>query len=673
MLTCGFCLFIIIVNAMHKTYKQEGGHHMQFYKGELKLEDLYYRDREAVQVVACKLNTKYWNRESSLGLHVVMSRVTIGMAVFLIMFEGQEADVDTIDTICQEYSKEISDESDLPKVQRFKEKISYSEINLKTYCNLLTEEWLERMYEDKAAIMEILHIDYSKYVCDEGLLPPLCDERQSIKRFISKDELSRIRNSRIQQGMVVYQPVHYIVEENNDDVAEQIDNEIIFELRKAQRITSRRFIKISDSDIANLEKYRYKIQNLNNLDGGVVIVLMNHCDFGDASKLIRAVYSEDNNYIAKYEVIFHVSEGDKKIIDAIGEICSLWPFVKIRNKRLTKAAAIKQLYEIAMTNNSPISKDDCLAILKNQKDYSYDEVNELFRKWFLTDYTINTFHPQYRERIDEYYRVKENEKDALKELDRLVGLYEVKALCRKIVDFYGIQAMRKMELEDEEGIGMHMIFTGNPGTAKTTVARLLARIFKQKGILSKGELIEVGRKDLVGKYVGWTAQIVKDYFERAKGSVLFIDEAYSLIDGEKGSFGTEAINTIVQEMENRRDEVVVIFAGYKKEMYDFVSSNSGLKSRISFSVDFPDYSGEELYKILKIFAEKNHFELKEDVKKALMATLEKQDTRNGNGRIVRNEFEKAKLRQAERLMKMPKAVRKEKMFTLIGEDFGGAL
>jgi SpoVK/Ycf46/Vps4 family AAA+-type ATPase len=133
-----------------------------------------------------------------------------------------------------------------------------------------------------------------------------------------------------------------------------------------------------------------------------------------------------------------------------------------------------------------------------------------------------------------------------------------------------------------------MIFTGNPGTAKTTVARLVAQILKENGILSNGNLYEVGRSNLVGKYVGHTAPLVRDAFNLAQGSVLFIDEAYSLVDDSPGSFGDEAINTIVQEMENRRDDMVVIFAGYPKPMEEFLNRNEGLRSRIAFHVAFDD-------------------------------------------------------------------------------------
>lgn len=156
---------------------------------------------------------------------------------------------------------------------------------------------------------------------------------------------------------------------------------------------------------------------------------------------------------------------------------------------------------------------------------------------------------------------------------------------------------------------MHMVFTGNPGTAKTTVARLFARIMRENGLLSRGHLVEVGRGDLVGKYVGWTAQTVQKKFEQAEGGVLFIDEAYALVDDRSGSYGDEAINTIVQEMENHRDDMVVIFAGYPDRMEEFLQKNPGLRSRIAYHVPFADYSVEELCSIAALTARKKGLHL----------------------------------------------------------------
>ena len=144
------------------------------------------------------------------------------------------------------------------------------------------------------------------------------------------------------------------------------------------------------------------------------------------------------------------------------------------------------------------------------------------------------------------------------------------------LNFYKAQKLFKEKGLPDSRPAMHMVFTGNPGTAKTTVARLFAGIMKENQLLSEGRLFELGRSDLVGKYVGWTAQIVKEKFRKARGSVLFIDEAYSLLDGDSSLYGDEAINTIVQEMENCREDTVVIFAGYPREMEQFLSRNPGL-------------------------------------------------------------------------------------------------
>ncbi len=643
---------------------------MQFFKALLKLNDLYYSDQRTAQDNIRRLNTKYWIDTVYPEIHVLMSRISYGQATIIVMYEQIEAEIKTIDRVCQKYIEDLCKESGIDKISWNKEKLIISEITLSTFCELFSEEWLDKMYEDKPAIMNILRIDNSKFICSEDLLEPLIGGKKYIRRYIPEEELARIRNSRIKSGEVTYQPVHYIVIENDSNIRNLIDDELVYELRKSGRITSRRCIRLSSDNMFQLQRHGNKIQNLNNLDGGVVFVNVNDCSPEELKNLTRAVYTETNNYSGKYAVIFHVCEGNDHFIEEIKASCNLWPFICIYNKRLERNAAIKQFLEVARNNQVELSRKECAGILKGQNDYSYDEINELFRKWFLTDYSVKIYHPQYKKTIDEYYSNGTDGKDALKELEELIGLDDVKALCKRIITFFEYQKLRKNQISEDNEIGMHMVFTGNPGTAKTTVARLVAKILKQKGILSKDELVEVGRADLVGKYVGWTARIVRDYFNQAKGSVLFIDEAYSLVDKDN-SFGAEAINTIVQEMENHRNDVVVIFAGYKKEMSDFISMNSGLKSRVSFFVDFPDYTSSELYEILEHFAKKNHYSLNEDVHDEFINVIENLDTTCGNGRLVRNEFEKARMRQAERIMSMPKNKRKNEMAILIGQDFRG--
>ena len=218
---------------------------------------------------------------------------------------------------------------------------------------------------------------------------------------------------------------------------------------------------------------------------------------------------------------------------------------------------------------------------------------------------------------------------------------------------------------------MHMVFTGNPGTAKTTVARLFAEIMKDNGLLSKGNLYEVGRSDLVGKYVGWTAQIVKDKFRAARGSVLFIDEAYSLVEDKAGMYGDEAINTIVQEMENNRDNMVVIFAGYPDKMEDFLQRNPGLRSRIAFHVPFEDYNADELTSIADLIAQNMGMHFDSAAHKKLHAILEEARTSSdfGNGRYVRNLVEQSQMEHASRLIHMNyEEVTSEIMTTLCEQD-----
>ena len=232
-----------------------------------------------------------------------------------------------------------------------------------------------------------------------------------------------------------------------------------------------------------------------------------------------------------------------------------------------------------------------------------------------------------------------------------------------------MMAERKLSLSTPS---RHMVFYGSPGTAKTSVARLFAQILKDNGVLSKGELVEVGRKDLVGKYVGWTAKQVEDVFKKAEGSVLFIDEAYSLIDGRDKLYGQEAINTIVQMMENMREDTIVIFAGYEKEMKEFLSQNPGLRSRIPFHVHFDDYSDSELLEILKLIADKNKYSLTPSAEKKAREIFTVCSTHKdfGNGRFVRNLFEKATMKKALRMSLSPSSsISDTELMTLNEEDF----
>ena len=246
-----------------------------------------------------------------------------------------------------------------------------------------------------------------------------------------------------------------------------------------------------------------------------------------------------------------------------------------------------------------------------------------------------------------------------RELDELVGLAPVKEYVFGLADNIQVQQRRAAAGFKTASLSMHMIFTGNHGTGKTTIARLVARYLKAIGALKGGQLIEVGRGDLVGRYTGHTAPLTNSVIESALGGVLFIDEAYSLYRGEQDSFGLEAIDTLVKGMEDHRDELVVILAGYTKEMETFLTANSGLASRFPNKIEFPDYTADELLDITTVLAKGKGYRLAESCTFPLLGYYKRRqalDSRTaGNGRLARNTLEKAIFNQSRRLVAEPAA------------------
>ncbi len=260
----------------------------------------------------------------------------------------------------------------------------------------------------------------------------------------------------------------------------------------------------------------------------------------------------------------------------------------------------------------------------------------------------------------------------LAELDELIGLAEVKAEVRLLTNLLQINRLRAERNLPTTDMSLHLVFTGNPGTGKTTVARLIAQIYRSLEAVEKGHLVETDRAGLVAGYVGQTAIKTKAVVEKALGGVLLIDEAYALARGDDSDFGQEAIDTLVKMIEDHRDDLVVIVAGYPAEMHEFVESNPGLRSRFPRTIKFPDYTDDELVAIFSSMGDKSHYVPSDDGIAALRTLLAAQprDKGFGNARYVRNMFERAVANQAARLVDVDEPS-DEHLTTLIARDIVG--
>ncbi|MBP5154220.1 MAG: AAA family ATPase [Lachnospiraceae bacterium] len=260
--------------------------------------------------------------------------------------------------------------------------------------------------------------------------------------------------------------------------------------------------------------------------------------------------------------------------------------------------------------------------------------------------------------------------EILAELNELIGLETVKQEIYSLVNLLRVQKMRRESGLAVRGTSRHMVFYGNPGTGKTTVARMLAGIYGELGLLPTGQLVEVDRSGLVGGYVGQTAIKTREVIDQAMGGILFIDEAYTLTahSGER-DFGQEAVDVILKAMEDSRDELIVIAAGYTDLMQQFLDSNPGLRSRFAYSIEFPDYTPAELVQILKLQCKKNEYELSPEAEKAAEAFFKRRCTNKpenfANARDVRNYLEKAMLNHASRVVKLPAQERTREVLSRI--------
>jgi len=516
----------------------------------------------------------------------------------------------------------------------------------------------ERLIEDSNR--EKITEESKKYIIDESFKP----------------ELERIYSGKKKTASYGH-PVHYFVETDNNDLRKKIYGLLLQALYDNGRIKSRRYSFI---DLDPTEEFRdYCVDTLYSscIGGTVVMRYTQKCDSSDeefassGQRMIEKACEIIKRYRNQVLTVFCLPRECKRLKDIITSELGSISMVEVKEEFAEGEKAEGYLRELAKENAVRTDKSLFACIQEGEK-YLAPDLQAMFDEWYNNKLKTSIY-PQYAQIATvKKESIKSGPKgDAFEELQEMIGLEEAKKVINKALSFYKVQKLYKEMDIQQDRLAMHMVFSGNPGTAKTSVARLFARIMADNGLLSTGTLVECGRSDIIAKYVGHTAKNVKELFNRARGGVLFIDECYSLLDDRSGSFGDEAINTIVQEMENLRDEVVVIMGGYGDKMEEFLNRNPGLRSRIAFHVPFSDYDTEELCEIADLLSSKKGLTLTEDAKEKLHSIFAeaKQQKDFGNGRYVRNVLEQSRMTQAERILSLDyDKVTPDIITTITGDD-----
>ena len=454
----------------------------------------------------------------------------------------------------------------------------------------------------------------------------------------SKDLLKRIINYMKEYSSkkeTNYIPFNITIESNDEELINTIINII--------KYYSKEYNYCKNSDITNISLFKIKSEDdiTNAYSSGLVTI--NNLD---------AINMQDTNFKKKFFYLFK-EELNKESITIISDTKE-----KIKDFLLNDEKLLNEYFIFNIISTKPSINDVYNDLLEkiNSKDEKFNVE--------LLDYITNTYeksnidYSTYINNLYKYYtfnkelpKIEETKSvdEVFKELNELVGLEKVKKTLYDLVDLITLKNKTKDDLKINN-VNLHMVFLGNPGTGKTTVARMIGSILYNLKYIKQNKLIEVSSKDLVAEYVGQTAVKTMNVIEKAMGGILFIDEAYALADKNgENSYNGECIATLIKAMEDYRDNLVVIFAGYTKEMQDFLDSNSGIVSRIGYTLEFDDYTNEELIEIFKGMVKKSGFSLDEDAIEVVNDLINKnRDTKNfGNARFVRNMFEKTVINHAK--------------------------
>lgn len=591
---------------------------------------------------------------------------------FDVIFKKSLDKVDMVEATAQEFIK---------RLKKNFEQISRKEISLDTLINDLHNADDEKFIENVNDIRTKYNINYGSRICFK--------EYMINKKFFSQDEMLNICNKKVPNEQLkeeikrIYMPretdgfgvpVHYIL--NMQEQAGQEAAKILVDsLHSNERMLRDKYMVLNTSMLCHIGMDLFlEISSAFDINDGGVVVISSNMEIDETNcysreqevlEMICQVCKLANREITFIFQLYSLKNGQ---LNYIKNNLSDMSFVEVQDTSLRDEMARNFLEKLA--KKYKIQETQSLfKLIEPQKSYKAFELENIFKNW-QKNYMQTVQFPQYSMFVKEE-KIVEKEvsvNDGYHELNNLIGQENIKKIVTDFINYAKLQQVCKSENMKVMQFSRHMCFVGNPGTAKTTVARIIAKIMKEEGLLSNGRLIEVGRADIVSKFVGGTAPKVKELFKKAYGNVLFIDEAYSLCDGRDRLFGDEAINAIVQEMENNRENLVVIFAGYKDEMQRFLDRNSGLRSRIAFEVEFPDYSEDELIKIAEFHAKKMDIDISQCEEKIReIISLNKDDKNFGNGRFVRNILEKARMKQATRLVN-ENLLHTSKMRELLPED-----
>lgn len=537
------------------------------------------------------------------------------------------------------------------------EKASYNDLIHRSTSRVIDD--LEANLAGRESIYEKPYYELSEELYEEKL-PSLKETLNKAKKIMASDsmieEIHRIYSKENEKEFYGH-PVHYYLTAGSWGAARDMVDVLVPALLKNNRLQGKRVTFVNKiSPIAN----RYEnFKNIFSSSAGstVVVDLSGETAVGMYATGYQKNAEQIGKYLSEYgkdtlfifvEVVGNVLYRDENLAAIIGN----GDIVKIEEgygdfnealnylDKLVEKSCFAQYKEINMHKYLP-----------DKLTFAVSDVFEAYDKWYGKGLKTHIY-----KAYKQFESVKIEKKKVVtkpyQKLNEMIGLKEIKNVIEQVIAYEKLQQSRKrLGIEDVKS-ARNMLFYGEPGTAKTTVARLMGQILKEEGVLEVGHVVECGRQDLVGKYVGWTARIVEDKFKEARGGILFIDEAYSLSEGDN-IYGPEAINTIVQLMENYREEVIVIMAGYPEKMQRFMDANEGLRSRVAFQLNFPNYDSKELLDIMSLMLKERRLTMSKEAKAKCFEVFETiMNVPNfGNGRFVRNYLEQIELRQAMRISK----------------------